>query len=271
MGTLLRQFNCSCGDVRLSLEPIEVRAESIENFATTRLLSPRRRLPIVLVSRIADSGKWLVDPSELADPIAGIAETYYLADKWAGFALTDVVSKLYSCFNGAVRLYWPDFNPAESPFSPVYIPEKLNQIGGRLTDILFRKLAAISAFRFVTGPVTTDAREHLQEERRRETEELRAAAADRNDFGALLELADRKNAELRKQNDHLCKQTHLSRQALNWHTKTFVQFVKARKKQKLWLPKLHQKNPVWSLSPSKRQLRRQKMISGTLWSSKIPR
>jgi len=116
--------------------------------------------------------------SPFETPLAGIAETYYLADKWAGFALTDVVGKRYSCFNGAVRIYWPDFDPAESSFSPVYISEKLSRIDGRLSDNLFRQLAGLSAFRYVTGPVTTNAREHLQEERSREMEELRAAAKD---------------------------------------------------------------------------------------------
>ena len=221
VGTLLRQFNCFCGDVRLSLEPREIRAEIIEDFVATRLRSPKRRLPIVLVSRTALSGKWLVDPSELADPLAGIAETYYLADKWAGFALTDAVDKLYSCFNGAVRVYWPDFDPAESPFSPVYVPERLNQIGGRLSDILFGQLAKISAFRYVTGPVTIDAREHLQEERRRETEELKAAAADRGDLNELLELAVKENAELLDQNGQLREQSESLRASLELAQENF--------------------------------------------------
>ena len=68
---------------------------------------------------------------------------------------------------------------------------------------LFRQLAAISAFRFVSGPVTIDAREHLQEERRVETEKLKAAAADRGDFSELLELADKENTELRRQTENL--------------------------------------------------------------------
>jgi hypothetical protein len=221
VGMLLRQFNCFCGDTRLSLEPREIGAESIEDFTTTRLLSPNRRLPIVLVSRTASSGKCLVDPTELADPLAGIAETYYLADKWAGFALTDVVGKLYSCFNGAVRLYWPDFAPAESPFSPVYVPEKLNQIGARLTDILFRQLATISAFRYVTGPVTRDAREHLQEERNRETAELKAAAAERGDLNELLDLAVKENDELRSRNDQLREQSEGLRAGLQLAQENF--------------------------------------------------
>jgi hypothetical protein len=221
IGTLLRQFNCVCGDVRLSLEPREVRAETISDFTSTRLLSPNRRLPVVLVSRTPLSGKWLIDPSELADPLAGIAETYYLADKWAAFALTDAVGKLYSCFNGAVRVYWPDFDPAESPFSPIYLPEKLNQIGGKLSDILFGQLAKISAFRYVTGPVTTDAREHLQENRRLEMEELKAAAADRGDLDELLELAVKENTELLGQNGELREQNESLKASLQLAQENF--------------------------------------------------
>ncbi len=221
IGTLLRQFRCVCGDVRLSLEPREIRAENIENFVRDRLLSPRRRLPIVLVSRTVVSGKWLVDPTGLADPLAGIAETYYLADKWAGFALTNELGKLYSCFNGAVRVYWPDFDVAKSPFSPIYLPDKLNQIGSKLTDILFRQLAAISAFRYVTGPVTTDAKEQLQDERRRETEELKAAATDRGDFNELLELVDKENADLRKENEHLQQENESLRASLELARENF--------------------------------------------------
>jgi hypothetical protein len=203
IGTMLRQFTCSCGDVVLSLEPRELRAETIEDFLKSRLLSVRRRLPIVLVSRTPVSSKWLIDPSDVASSLAGIAETYYLADKWAAFTLTDAIGKLYSCFNGAVRIYWPDFDLAESPYSPVYTPEKLNHLNGPITDILFRQLAAISAFRYVTGPVTTDAREHLQDEKYRHIEELRAAAEDRGDYRELLELSDKENAELHKDNRDL--------------------------------------------------------------------
>lgn len=203
VATLLRKFDCFCDDARLSLEPSEINAESVEKFAGTRLFSAKRRLPIVLVSRTAASGKCLVNPSELADSLAGIAETYYLADKWAAFKLTDVVGKLYACFNGAVRVYWPDFDLVESLNSPVYIPEKLTQIGRKLSDILFRQMAAISAFRYVTGPVTTDARERLQEEHQQETEKLKAAASDRGDLSALLDIADKENADLRRQNKEL--------------------------------------------------------------------
>lgn len=236
VGTLLRQFRCSYGDVRLSLEPRELTAESVESFVKTRLLSPKRRLPIVLVSRTPISGKWLVDPSELADPLAGIAETYCLSDKWAAFALSDEVGKLYSCYNGAVRLYWPDFDPAESPYSPVYTPNKLDTLGGKLVDILFRQLSAISAFRYVTGPVTTDAWESLQEQKHRELDAMRRAAKERGDYQELFNLACQENTELRKGFDKLREENESLRASLQLAQQNFRAICEAQGTMEAPLP-----------------------------------
>jgi hypothetical protein len=77
-----------------------------------------------------------------------------------------------------VRLYWPDFDPEASPYSPVYTPDRVREIGGKLVEIIFRQLTAISAFRFVAGPVTVDALDSLSEEKRRELESVRKAAQE---------------------------------------------------------------------------------------------
>jgi hypothetical protein len=97
ISTLLRQFVCSHGNERLSPEAQSLAAEKIPIFVQEHLLSHNRRLPIVMVSRTPASDKWLVDPDELADRLAGIAEVYVLDDKWAGYALSNEVGKIYSC------------------------------------------------------------------------------------------------------------------------------------------------------------------------------
>jgi hypothetical protein len=198
IGAMLRQFNCTCGDTRVSNEPREVTAPGMAEFIQ-RVESRRRRLPIILVSRTASSEKFLIDPGQLAEQLAGIAETHYLADKWAGFALSNSIGEHYRCFNGAVRVYWPDFDSAGAPFSPIYLPDGINHFG-RLGDVLFRQLAGISAFRYATGPVITDSVEFLDIERRSELDEVKAAARDRGDLEQLLALADQENAQLSEQN-----------------------------------------------------------------------
>lgn len=198
IATLLREFVCTHGDDRLSTEPRSLSAQGIPEFVQTHLLSRSRRLPIVVVSRTPLSDKWLVDPAEVADRLAGIAEVYVLDDKWAGYALSDEVGKIYSCYNGAVRLYWPDFDPEASPYSPVYTPDRVRDLGSRLVDIIFRQLAAISAFRFVPGPVAVDALDFLGEQKRRDLESIKKAAQERGDYEQFVQMWERENAELKE-------------------------------------------------------------------------
>src|SRR5580704_2184734 len=51
VATLLRQFVCTNGDNRLSLEPTALSVETMRQFVDSALLSSKRRLPIVVVSR----------------------------------------------------------------------------------------------------------------------------------------------------------------------------------------------------------------------------
>jgi hypothetical protein len=198
IATLLREFVCTHGDERLSTDPRSLSAQGVADFVQMHVLSRSRRLPIVVVSRTALSDKWLVDPAELADRLAGIAEVYVLDDKWAGYALSDEVGKIYSCYNGAVRLYWPDFDPEASPYSPVYTPDRVRVLGGRLVETIFRQLAAISAFRFVPGPIAVDALDFLGEQKRKELESMKRAAQELGDYEQFVQMWEKENAELKK-------------------------------------------------------------------------
>lgn len=215
VGLLLKDFRCTCGDMELSLQPREVGVAQVEDFVTNVLCSPTRRLPIVLVSRTVSLENPLIDPNRVSDSLAAIAGTYCLADKWAGFSLRDSIGKIYSCYNGAVRVYWPGFDPALSPFSPIFLPERVVQAGNRLTEDLFRQFAGISAFRYVRGPVTTDAIEHLQRERAKETERLKAAAKESGDWSELLDLASQENEELRKDKRRLTEEVSTLKASLD--------------------------------------------------------
>lgn len=227
IGTLIKQFDCVYGDTHLSLEPRGVATQQVGEFVHRRLYSMQRRLPIVLISRTPVSGKWIVDPAELAERLAGIAEIYALDDKWAAYALTDQIGKLYGCYNGAVRVYWPDFDPNESTYSPIYVPERLQVRGARLVEDLFRQFSAISTFRFVPGPVAIDAVEFLESQKQKELEKIRTAAQERGDYEELLQVADDENSGLsiqlkaaRLENDNLRANLQLSQENLRavWRT-----------------------------------------------------
>lgn len=226
IGTLIKQFDCVYGDTHLTLEPRTVSALQVGEFVQRRLYSTQRRLPIVLTSRPA-LGKWLVDPSDLAERLAGIAEIYALEDKWAGYALTEQIGKLYGCYNGAVRVYWPDFDPEEAPYSPIYIPERLQVRGGKLVEDLFRQFSAISTFRFVPGPVSIDAGEFLESQRQAELDRIRTAAQQSGDYEQLMQIAENENFGLqsqlkaaRQENDQLRASLQMSQDNLRavWRT-----------------------------------------------------
>jgi hypothetical protein len=51
----------------------------------------------------------LIDVDRLAEGVSGLMKVYELADKWAAYRLTDELGKTLSCYNGAVRIYWPRF------------------------------------------------------------------------------------------------------------------------------------------------------------------
>lgn len=203
IATLLRQFICTHGDERLSVEPRSLSAQGIPEFVQTHLLSRSRRLPIVVVSRTPISEKWLVDPVELADRLAGIAQTYVLDNQWAGYALSDEIGKINSCYNGAVRLYWPDFDPEASSYTPVYTPDKVRDLEGRLVGIIFGQLAAISAFRFVPGPIAVDAADFLAEQKRKDLESIKKAAQERGDYEEFVQIWEKENTELKEQRRQL--------------------------------------------------------------------
>lgn len=201
---ILSDFVCTYGGEALSAAPHQLRAQGVPEFVHGHLALPTRRLPIVVVSRHTISEKPLIDPVRLADQLAGFAAVYILEDKWAAYALTSEIGKINSCYNGALRLYWPGFD-APTSFCPIYMPHKVLELGARLPEIIFRQLAAISAFRFVPGPITVDALNFLRERKMREMESIRKKAQDRGDYEDLLRLSDQENSHLREENEGLWK------------------------------------------------------------------
>src|SRR5205814_756381 len=76
----------------------------------------------------------------------------------ATFALTRRVGKEWSCFWGAVRIYWPGLNPGEDEFRrhPIFFPDQYPP--GYAADVelprdVLRRLAAWANHRFAEAPL----------------------------------------------------------------------------------------------------------------------
>lgn len=82
-----------------------------------------------------------------------------------------------SCFDGAVRLYWPNFDRNDAPNDhPLFLPEKLQGYGARgrsIGDHLFGVLRRIAALRHSPGDIASEVRRSARREREEEVESLR--------------------------------------------------------------------------------------------------
>lgn len=152
-----------------SLTPELVGAEHVE-LLVSELTDSTRPYPIVLVSRRVQDDVPLVDSSELAERLAGVAKVYELADKWAAFRLTEELGRPLSCFGGAVRLFWPRFDGQADPFmSPLWMPWQFKDADvtertlGQLCNMVFDAAAFRHVEPFLISQVRVAAKREARE------------------------------------------------------------------------------------------------------------
>lgn len=117
---------------RLSTAPQRISAYHVDKLVSF-LCAPDRRLPVVLVSQAKNpalgQNGYLLDGRELASALAGSAHVMVI-DWDATYELSRVVGDEWSCFGGAVRIYWPssiDFE-ADDPYEhPLYTPQTIRK------------------------------------------------------------------------------------------------------------------------------------------------
>jgi hypothetical protein len=104
------------GESLLSARPFEFSgSEGGEEFVKIAW-HPNRNLPIVAVS--PHDGQTLTDTfvSDLAHDLCGIALVAKL-DNEASWRLTNTKGKEWSCYSGAVRIYWPRIQASDNPLT----------------------------------------------------------------------------------------------------------------------------------------------------------
>ncbi|MBL8880485.1 MAG: hypothetical protein JNG88_15335 [Phycisphaerales bacterium] len=190
--TLIESLPCKNASVRLQRTARELSVGDLREFVSLSLANPQRALPVVVVSKDVFSEKPAVDPDDLADRLVGLAEVAVTADKWAGFQLTDELgTKSLSCYDGAVRLYWPGFSVYAQPANhPLWLKGQIewHESNGRpLSDFLMKMLAGIASFRHTDGKTIRAAREAVRRERAKHLEDLRAKVAKGGEGQAELE------------------------------------------------------------------------------------
>lgn len=174
--TLVDSYDCELGGRRLRSTAQQISLPTVTAFVTDQLCHPQRRLPVVLVSREHRSNLFVVDPAGLARDLCGLAEVWATNDKWTSFGLSDAIGPRLSCYDGAVRTYWPGFTIDADPYQhPLILPERLRALemqGNTVSRYLVRHLAPVSALRFTES-------ERVLRRRRVVAEQIRRAAEAR--------------------------------------------------------------------------------------------
>ncbi len=167
--SLVEKYPCSLGDRLLHGGPMALGAEDVHAYVQETLTSAGRRMPVVVVSPQGPTASCLLSPEALADLVVGMAEVVVLKDRWATYSLSDEVSKIWSCYNGAVRVYWPGFRtPRDPSFHPIYLPEDLARMSRSwkgAENSIFYRLASISVVRLTEGSLTQKAVQVCEAER----------------------------------------------------------------------------------------------------------
>lgn len=180
----------------------EKRRGRIEGEALASVVaSPARMLPLVVVSEHLG---FVLHPDiseNLAHDLIGLAHVYQI-DSEASWGLTRILGERWSCYNGAIRLYWPHVDTSGDPFAhPLWTARKLLDFdpdtkisADRLCSHLRRRLMELSSF-LVREPAVIVSLSTLDREKRFDAERKRLE--DASEFRELAESYAAEVVELR--------------------------------------------------------------------------
>lgn len=216
-------FDVRIGGWPVPTVPRTLMRDEVGDFVEDVLCNPERTLPVVVLSPDAWSGRLSLDPRSLHSKLAGSAEVAVLGDKFAAFAWTDEVGKLLSCFDGAVRVYWPGFTLDDQPRQhPLHLATTIRKIegrSGRWVETLRDRLHAASVHAFAQSEVALAVRKAVAEEDGRRARE--ALERHRNDDEHTEILKEWENALQRaeaaeEERDRLRAENEQLKYAANW-------------------------------------------------------
>lgn len=188
------------GGERVFAQAFDVQRDEIDDLQAL-IASEQRRLPLVLVSEF--HGQTLAGDlhEQIASDVCGLAHTVRLNND-AAWELTNRLGKEWSCYNGAVRLFWPfKFNRDNFRTHPLWT---LDRITSRTNDPIeardsFRNMLSrrlIEASTYVADEPAFAAFEETKFQH--EVDEARRNSVAGGDFVALADSYAKENDALRK-------------------------------------------------------------------------
>jgi len=184
-------FEWNVGEIPLRCEPLTLQGSAGGYTLSKIIWHPQRNLPIVVVSEYEGSPIARELDSKIAADLAGLAITVRI-DEAAAWTLTQEKGKEWSCYNGALRVYWPLKKSLILPFAhPLWTAQRLLAGSANREDASFRirrqlrtKILGLSAFSVSEPEAFIDLRSTARKE---EAERLRNSASTNEDWQSLAE------------------------------------------------------------------------------------
>jgi len=174
---ILSRYKSSIDGWQIPTGTDRISSSNLQIYVDNVLRNPLRNLPVIMVSPDSWNGGYVVSNDVLFERIKGFAHVALLSDKWAAFKLTDALDKSLSCYDGAIRIYWPGFKVEDNPYQHnLFLSSTIRssiEKGLPFQDYLFKTLAAVASFRYTEGSIIRSTRQAILDLERQKVEELR--------------------------------------------------------------------------------------------------
>lgn len=208
---ILRAFldrrSWSAGHTPVRTKPVEWHGSEAARKLLAVIAHAERNLPVVVVSQ--RNGRTLEASltTDLARDVSGLALVADVDDA-ASWAMTKLRGKEWSCYNGAIRVYWPLRGKWGHPSrQPVWTWDRLmaqagteDKAASRIRDQLRRRLLELSTYTFDEPRGFFDLRDRAARAR---FEALQAAAAETGSHSQLAEQFFEESVRVSKDNEAL--------------------------------------------------------------------
>lgn len=210
----ITRYECKNEDGYLANKYYSVDPERVDAFVEF-IRSPERHLPIILISPLPNSPTdSLLDCGDLARKVRSIAHVIRLRNIAAVGRLRSLLP-IHSCYNGAVRLYWPGFSQTDnSDLHPFWLPrEDADEVEKQLFEQLAREsprlLGSNSDIDYLKWQKDEQYRKSQRHLKRTAFEEAKLrieAQQDAREFTKLYELIENERDELQARVEYLEQQ-----------------------------------------------------------------
>lgn len=102
------------GGWKIQTSSQEVHTDAEIRTLVSALKSPARTMPFVVVSEHENFALHPELPARLAYDLTGLARVFRISAE-TSWEITKALGKEWSCFNGAIRIYWP-FDTSDNPY-----------------------------------------------------------------------------------------------------------------------------------------------------------